>query len=375
MRRIICVIFAALVASSTASYKSSAKAPALPFQCKDSKDFQIMIHVDGAFARALNTWKAPQVGRLLKFQCYKTVGRDGAGEWAWIEYGFGRVWVHRNDFRTNDGTDINDLKIILPEDLTPIPAPALRLVGIPTVSKSIKDLYKRAVKEGRDGASVSVMGDCNSESPVFFGRLAAGVVDLAQYPTAQRASLKFSPSFTRTSVATHGSFSAAMAFDSTWSDPKSCAAGEGPLACELRNTRASVIIISLGTGDTFTWKNFEGNLQKIVQYAIQNNAVPVLMTKADALESQQGGASPETINAAIRRVGAQYGIPVIDYALAVKNLPGGGLIDEKNTDGKQIEPFHINEIGMDARIIMTLQTLASISGVDVAPIKTKKKKP
>jgi GDSL-like Lipase/Acylhydrolase family len=339
-------------------------ASALPFQCT-GQGTQGMIHVDGAFARALNTWSAAPVGRLLKFQCYPAVGRDTAGEWIYVQYGNAHVWVHRNDVRFKDGFDVYTLKALDIPDLIP-PAPLTqRAAGVPTVSKAMRDLYARGVKAGRAPDVVTVIGDCNSEAPVYFGRVNAGVLNLSALPDLQRTAVYFGKSFGRSSVATNGSFSSGMAFDSAWSDPAKCGA-DGPFGCELKLSNASVVIIALGTGDTFTWQDFEGNLRKIVDYAIAQNVVPVLMTKADSLESQQAGAPADAINAAVRRVGAAYGVPVIDFAQAVRALPNNGLVDERNTDGKVIDAFHINELGMDTRMVMTLQTLSQLGRIPPA---------
>lgn len=329
-----------------------------------------MVHVDGAFARSLNTWKAPPVGRLLKFQCFKAIGRDYATEWAYIDYGNAKVWVHRNDVRVKDGADLTSLKPLMPADLiAPTPA-AVANTGVPQVSKAIKALYKNAVESGRAGDVVTIIGDCNSEPPVFFGRVAAGMVNLEGNPELAAVAAYFGPAFRRTSQATHGSFSSAMAFDAAWSDPAKCQANEGPLVCELRLSNASIVVIALGTGDTFDWQSFEKNYRLIIEHAMKNNVVPLLMTKADALESAQGGAPADYINATVRKLGLEYGVPVIDFAAAVRALPNGGLVDERNTDGAVIDPFHINELAMDTRMVMTLQTLAQVSDAGAAAKKT-----
>ena len=357
----LCLAGCAALVGGRPTQATPSRAPAaLPYQCPESKDFVLMIHVDGAFARSLNTWSAPPVGRLLKFQCYKAVGRDTAAEWAYIEYGNASVWVHRNEFRVKDGAQMETLRALVPADiLTPTPVGAAAR-GVPQVSKAIKERYKKAVAAGRAADIVAVMGDCNSEPPVFFGRMAAGMVNLILQPELQRTVKFFAPSFGRASEATHGSFSAGMAFDPAWSNPAICGS-DGPLGCELKRSNASIIVIALGTGDTFTWSEFDAHYRKIIDYALKNNVVPVLMTKADALETQQGGASADFINATVRRLGAEYGVPVIDFAAAVKTLPGAGLVDERTTEGKVIAPFHINELAMDTRMVMTLQTLAQIA--------------
>ncbi len=316
-----------------------------------------MIDVDGYFARRDNNWQSPAIGRMLKFQCYPVLARDNNNEWVLVPYGNTNAWVHRSAIRLKDGADITQLP--LSNTVPPPKAPtALKLAGVPQVSKKVQQLYSQAVKAGRAGNIVTVIGDCNSEHPVFFGRFAAGAVSMGPYPQVQNAAKLFAPSFARISLATSGSFNANMAFDSTWADPKKCNPNEGPLPCELRLSNASIVLVSLGTGDTFTWQGFEEHYKTVIDYALAQKVVPVLITKADALEARQGGAPEDYINSVVRKLGAQYGLPVIDFALAAKSLPNGGLAEERNADLQPIDPFHVNELGMDARIIMTLQTLS-----------------
>ena len=334
----------------------------IPYQCQEAgaDDIQLMVDIDSSFAYKTNSWKQP-IARLIKFQCYEVVGRDET-EFVLFKFGDSQAWVSRSAVRFRANLDYVNLPVVdvkkVNTTATPMPMPK----GVPAISPAMKKLYAAAAKNGRDPRSVSVMGDCNSEWPVYFGRLLAGATSTANNAKLGKTLQYFLPSFGRASVATQGSFTSEMPFDPTWSDPKKCEAGEGPLSCELRVSKASVILISLGTGDTFTWQTFEPNLAKAVEQTLAVNAVPVLLTKADALEAHQGGASPDFINGIIRKVGAQYGVPVIDFALAASALPNGGLMEEHDASGQQTEPFHLNQQGMDARILMTLQTLNAISG-------------
>jgi hypothetical protein len=331
--------------------------PAISFLCGDSQPAQIMIDIDGTFAHFKNTWESPEVGRMLKFQCYPALGRDDNSEWILVPYGSTRAWVSRSAVRFKDGADIGQLPAA--NSLPPVAAPkAMRLPGVPSVSKNAQQLYQQAIKAGRAPGMAAVTGDCNSEHPVFLGRLGAGAFNLAPYPALQKTAQTFAPAFQRVSVATSGSFNAGMAFDPTWADPKQCNPDEGPFVCELRKSNAAIALISLGTGDTFTWQDFEPNYKKIIDFALANKVVPVLITKADDLETRQGGAPADHINNVVRKLGAHYGLPVIDFALAARQLPDGGLAQERNTDLHPIDPFHLNEAGMDAKILLTLQTLA-----------------
>ncbi len=348
--------------AGTAMAAPPAAPRAINFLCGDSQTPQVMIDIDGTFAHRDNSWQSPEVGRMLKFQCYPALGRDAAGEWILVPYGSTRAWVNLSAVRFADGMNIGQLPSA--DQVPPAPPPRrMRLPGAPTVSRKVQQLYRDAVRAGRMPGMATVIGDCNSEHPVYFGRFGAGAFDLAPYPELQNAARAFAASFRRVSIATSGSFNAAMAFDPTWSDPRKCKADEGPLACELRLSNASVLLISLGTGDTFTWRDFERNYKAMIDYALASKVVPILVTKADDLETRQGGAPADYINGVVRKLGAQYGLPVIDFALAARQLPGGGLVKEHNVNLQPIDPFHLNEAGMDAKILLTLQTLAQFPTV------------
>ncbi len=372
--RLALAAYAAAIIIAGASYTTAnavppIRPPAIAFLCPDTQPPQVMIDVDGTFAHRDSNWESPEVGRLLKFQCYTTLGRDETNEWLLLPYGSTPAWVSRTAVRFKEGMDITQLPEANASAVQP--TPAMRLPGVPVVNKKVQQLYKDAVKAGRKPGTVTVIGDCNSEHPVFLGRLAAGAFNLAPYPQLQKTYQTFLPSFKRVSVATSGSFNAGMAFDTTWADPKVCKGNEGPLGCEMRLSNASVVIISLGTGDTFTWQEFEKHYKMIIDTVLAGKAVPVLMTKADDLEARQGGAPADHINNMVRKLGALYGLPVIDFGKAAQALPDGGLAQERNVDLQAIDPFHVNEAGMDARILMTLQTLAQFPAADA---KVNKKK-
>ncbi len=345
---------------------------AIPFLCDTSASntHHVMVDIDSVFARARNDWRAPEVARVIKFECYPTLGRDESNAWVMITYGSTPAWLPRSAVRFRDGTDITNLPVVTTTPTLdfnlPIPLP-----GLPTITPAMRQMYQRAVRAGRQPNMISVVGDCNVEHPVLFGRIAAGAFDYYTSPRLRQVAQRFMPAFQRLSLATSGSFNAAMPFDSTWSDPKSCNSDEGPLPCELRNSNASILLVAIGTGDTFLWRDFEKNYSAIIEYALSSNVVPMLMTKADELESRQGGAPPDYINNAIRRLGARYGVPVIDFARAARLLPNNGLATERNDDLKSVDPFHVNGHGADARIWMLLQTLANLTdGVNVTAPRT-----
>src|SRR6185369_8197907 len=87
-----------------------------------------------------------------------------------------------------------------------------------------------------------------------------------------------------------------------------CNGGETPLACEYRLNRPSVALILLGTGDQHTWQGFEARYRQIIEYTIAQGIVPVLITKADDLESLENTAPVGYINATIRQLAVEYDV-------------------------------------------------------------------
>lgn len=325
----------------------------------DDATVQVMIDIDSAFVRKAADWNSVAVGRVLKYQCFLPTGRNANGEWLMIPYGASVAWIHtsmvtvRGDHQSLPlSEDVVSRAVLMPA----IPK------GLPLITYRARQIYLSGARTGKDLKTFTVIGDCNSEPPVYLGRFAATGLNPYGYTTLKSTALYFSKSFTRTSVATQGSFNASMAFDSTWADARVCLPGEGPLACELRVSKASVLFVALGTGDQHTWREFETHFRAIVDYTVKAGVLPVLMTKADELESQEGGAPKGYINDVIRKVGKEYGVPVADFWLATRNLPNNGLAEERNNALQATNSFHLNEHGMDSRILMTLLTLKSISG-------------
>jgi hypothetical protein len=79
----------------------------------------------------------------------------------------------------------------------------------------------------------------------------------------------------------------------------------------------------------------------VVEYSIEQGVVPILATKADNVE---GG---DRINPIVRRVAADFDVPLWDFWAAASPLPGGGL----HSDGIHLsfgrpifnEPWNMNQ--------------------------------
>lgn len=244
-----------------------------------------------------------------------------------------------------------------------VPAGALRLTG------REHSLYAAASAHGRDAAIFTIAGDSNSEWSGYLGQIATGVYDLRARPAYAAAAVRFGPSFPRRSVAVAGGLRAADMFVPDWPDkPSACAPSEGRFTCELRLSRASIVFIQLGTGDRFAWTEYEGHLRRMLDVALQSGALPVLVTKADDLESWQGGAPIDHMNTVVRRLAAEYQVPMIDFFLATRGLPvipNPQLPDRPFTKNGLLDEwgyyFHLSDLGKEMRILTTLAMLAAIA--------------
>jgi hypothetical protein len=234
----------------------------------------------------------------------------------------------------------------------PAPLPS----WIPAITPRQRAIWQNSVQAGKDLNTFTVVGDCNSQPPVYLQRLASGQFDASTLDARLQAIVqRFSPSFGRISLAAQGGFGAGAMMDPTWADGALCDKTMGPFACELWVSRASVVFISLGTQEQYEWKDFEQNYRPMIEHALQKGVLPVLVTKADDIETASDAPS-SYINDIVRRLAKEYDVPLFDFWAATRDLPNGGLIDEGDKD------FHQSYAGMDRRILGTLQTLAAITG-------------
>lgn len=246
-----------------------------------------------------------------------------------------------------------------PPRVTPKPASALTTaraaqLAVPRISPAHKAIYRNSVKAGKDLRMFTVAGDCNSQPSVYLGRVASGEYDVSKLNRRlQQTVEQFRPSFSRVSLAAGGGFSAGSMMDPTWADGALCGTQQGPFECEVWVSRAGVVFVELGTGDQYTWKDFESHYRPMIELALKKGVLPILVTKADRLE-EFAGAPSDHLNNVVRRLAKEYAVPLLDFALAARTLPNQGLLDEGALD------FHLSDAGKDLHLLLTLQALDQI---------------
>jgi hypothetical protein len=318
----------------------------------------LTISASSAFARDVPYAEGVRVASLFRGQEYLATGRDFASNWVRIQMWGSSAWVTAGSVRL--AGNLLDLPAV---DEIPVSADAAQFglkpaaplpAWIPVISTPQRDIYYQAAAYGRSHRVFTVAGDCNSLSYYYLELVAKNLIDLRGENYLRPTIQNFKPSFYRLSAAVSGGFNSSSVLDPTWAEPGLCQAGESPFACELRVSNASIVFIALGTGDQYTWPSFEGNYRTMLTLALQNGVLPVAVTKADNLDSQEGAADPGYINNTIRRLAQEYNVPLLDFELATADLPNHGLVDEPGHD------FHLSGAAMGVHVLTTLETLNAI---------------
>jgi LysM repeat protein len=194
-------------------------------------------------------------------------------------------------------------------------------------SPRVYEVYRFGQTRGNRPNVFALIGDSNTENPKFFRPFDWGAYNLGGYSYLQDTVTYFKGSFDRTSPAARGGFSTAKALDPGHADPNQCG-GESPVVCELRMQRPSVALILIGTGDQHSWQSFEGRYRQIIDTCLQYGVVPILITKGDDLEYRDNSAPSGYINATIRRLAAEYQMPLLNLTQVLDTLPARGFIDD-----------------------------------------------
>jgi hypothetical protein len=227
---------------------------------------------------------------------------------------------------------------------------------IPGLSPWLVDVYERGVAQGNDPHRFAKAGDCQNIPEAFLG-----IYDLQDryFFTESDEHLQetvdyYAGSWGRDGIALDGGFNFPAIFTPLRADPELCDDGETPLACEIRLQKPSFIFISMEfVYEGRTAANYEEYLRQAVDYALSQNVIPILLTKADNVE---GG---HTINLATAQVAYDYDIPLVNWWRAAQPLTNHGL-DLDRDAGKRPEGFHITYEAWSVRSYIGLQTMDAL---------------
>jgi len=172
-------------------------------------------------------------------------------------------------------------------------------------------------------------------------------------------------SFTRRGLASRAGWTVHDLVDASKADPGQCQPNEGPLGCELRLTKASVVIISVGANDVLQGtdpQQFGADIQAIISVAVNQGAIPVFATIAPRLDGKVTPEQTRTYNNIIISVANSNNVPVINLWRDLTQLPNSGLNGDQAS--LSISPNGPGDLtaqgitfGLNRRNLDTLRTL------------------
>lgn len=214
------------------------------------------------------------------------------------------------------------------ETPTPSPTPLPPLNGLTiqdilimdeTTAANVRQIYAAGQQLGRDPRAYSILGDSTVMTPHMLARFDRPDLNLDEYAYLQPTVDHFHGVWKRFGVATNYGLHAWSVFDPMWADKKWCIPNEDLLACEVRLQNPAFLLIRLGSNDAGSPTGFSYNVRLVIEYAIANGIVPIIITKPDRFEGDN------TNNEILRELAARYQAPIWDLDRVAETLPGKGL--------------------------------------------------
>lgn len=209
-----------------------------------------------------------------------------------------------------------------PAGINGIPLSSIITLPPQTVA-TVQMIYSVGQAFKRNPQSFSKLGDSTIENPFFLARFDTTEFNLGSWAYLQPAIDTFRGSWARESVAVKRGLHSWSVYDPMWADASRCQINEAPLVCEIRLNNPMMLIVKLGSNDAGVPDQFEANMRKLVVDATMQGVIPILSTKADRHEGS------DINNEIIRKLAAEYSIPLWDFDLLAGTLPARGLGDDQ----------------------------------------------
>ncbi len=172
-------------------------------------------------------------------------------------------------------------------DLRPKPEDWQSWPIIPDLSAAMLEVYRQGQDLGRDPRVFSVLGDCQSSPTYFLSKYDEGRYTLEEGEEHLQETIDwYAGSFSHRSLTVKNGMTAPGALSPRWADPQQCESTETPVACEIRLSNPSLMLISLGTNwhPSTSHEEYVDYLSEIVEITLDAGVIPVLSTKADNAE-------------------------------------------------------------------------------------------
>ncbi len=197
------------------------------------------------------------------------------------------------------------------------------MVMPPQTVATVRMIYGVGQAFKRNPTAFSKLGDSTIENPYFLARFDTPDYNLGNYSYLQPTIDAFHGSFARDSVAVRRGLHSWSVYDPMWADTQQCNHGETILLCEIRLNNPMMLIVKLGSNDVGVPDQFEANIRRLIVDTTMQGVIPVLSTKADRHEGS------DINNQIIRRLAAEYNIPLWDFDLLAGTLPARGLGEDQ----------------------------------------------
>jgi hypothetical protein len=273
--------------------------------------------------------QSPVVTGLASGTGIQLLGRYDGGGWLYISVNDSGLegWLPETAIST--GRDYSALpeRSIQPEDV-------LYNLRYWNFTPKLKPVIERGQQAGFQLDYFSKVGDSITVNKAFMQPFADGVYALGdEYAYLQTAIDYFGPR-PDGGLSPFALVSSAAGVGWTTRDLLSrandarCFADDLRLTCEYRLTRPASALIMVGTNDAASLRldQYDANLRRIVELSLNMGVVPILSTLPQQPERAE---IIDSFNLAIVRIAADYDVPLVNYWLATRGLPGGGL----STDG------------------------------------------
>lgn len=202
------------------------------------------------------------------------------------------------------------------------------------VRSHVQAIYLRGQALGRDAHAFSRLGASTVATTLFLTRFDSGRYNLGDYDYLQPAIDHFAGSYGRLGVAVRRGLTAWAVFSPSWASKESCQPDEDVLSCEIRLHNPGLILVVMGTNDTGPAADFEANMRRLIEETTKQGIIPVLLTKADRYEGPDNRN-----NNILRRLAAEYQIPLLDFDRLAGTLPDRGL----TADGVHLTLFDAHD--------------------------------
>lgn len=195
---------------------------------------------------------------------------------------------------------------------------------LPEFSDTAREILMAGIEAGHNPHAFSKIGDCDTSTSWYLSDYDRDQVyyDLGNYESLRLVLDFFKGSFARLSLTATPGFSAASVLSTFWLNYEVCQYNELPITCEYRIHDPLAVLISLGTNDGYNPPVFKENLRQIIEITLSQNRLPILMLKADNVETNY------SINQDIVDLAEEYRLPVWNFWAAIQHLDNHGLQED-----------------------------------------------